>query len=190
MNKKERIVHAAIEVFQEKGIERTKVSDIVKIAGIAQGTFYLYFPSKLSVMPAIAEVMVEKMMSAVQSEVNNADSITMQLRQIVDAIFQVTRDHSEVMTLIYAGISASDMKKWELIYEPFYSWVSDFLQKAKESGEVRQTVTPERTSKLMIVCIEAAADQLFLYDTVEEREIDLQKEEFLLFLGSALGIRE
>jgi hypothetical protein len=35
-----RIVYAAIEVFQEKGVEKTKISDIVKLAGIAQGTFY------------------------------------------------------------------------------------------------------------------------------------------------------
>ena len=34
MNKKEKIVYAAIEVFQEKGVEKTKISDIVKLAGI------------------------------------------------------------------------------------------------------------------------------------------------------------
>lgn len=55
-------------MFQEKGVEKTKISDIVKLAGIAQGTFYLYFPSKLSVMPAIAEVMVEKMILAVKEK--------------------------------------------------------------------------------------------------------------------------
>ncbi len=49
-----------LKCFRKKGVEKTKISDIVKLAGIAQGTFYLYFPSKLSVMPAIAEVMVEK----------------------------------------------------------------------------------------------------------------------------------
>lgn len=65
MSKEEKIILAAIDVFREKGVEKTKVSDIVKSAGIAQGTFYLYFPSKLSVMPAIAAVMVEKIMSEV-----------------------------------------------------------------------------------------------------------------------------
>ena len=52
-----------------KRASKTKISDIVKLAGIAQGTFYLYFPSKLSVMPAIAEVMVEKMILAVKEKV-------------------------------------------------------------------------------------------------------------------------
>lgn len=61
-NKKTKIIHAAIDVFCEQGIEKSKVSDIVKKAGIAQGTFYIYFSSKLSIMPSIAQVMVEKML--------------------------------------------------------------------------------------------------------------------------------
>lgn len=60
LDKKNRLISAAIEAFNEKGLEQTKIADIVKIAGVAQGTYYLYFPSKLAIMPAIAEVVVEK----------------------------------------------------------------------------------------------------------------------------------
>src|SRR5215472_17408382 len=44
------LLQAAREVLAEKGYEATKVSDIVARAGAAQGTFYLYFPSKLSLV--------------------------------------------------------------------------------------------------------------------------------------------
>ncbi len=57
-----------LKCFRKRALKKTKISDIVKLAGIAQGTFYLYFPSKLSVMPAIAEVMVEKMILAVKEK--------------------------------------------------------------------------------------------------------------------------
>lgn len=40
------IVKAAAKIFAKKGFHRTKVSDIVKAAGIARGTFYLYYNSK------------------------------------------------------------------------------------------------------------------------------------------------
>src|SRR5699024_11539523 len=60
---------SAMHVFQKNGMEKTTVSEIVKGAGIAQGTFYLYFPSKLSVMPAIASVLVENTIE--QFESNN-----------------------------------------------------------------------------------------------------------------------
>ncbi|MCR8682296.1 TetR/AcrR family transcriptional regulator, partial [Enterococcus faecium] len=68
MSKREKIMLAAIDAFKEKGIEKTTISDIVKAAGVAQGTFYLYFPSKLSVMPAIAEHLIAQMVPAIEKE--------------------------------------------------------------------------------------------------------------------------
>ena len=87
LNKKEKIIHASIKAFREHGIEKTKISDIVKIAGIAQGTFYLYFPSKLSVMPAIAEVMVDKLMNEIKDTVQKDADFSIRVEQLVHAIF-------------------------------------------------------------------------------------------------------
>ena len=44
--KKETLLTAAYELFQEKGFSRTTISDIVEKAGLAKGTFYLYFKDK------------------------------------------------------------------------------------------------------------------------------------------------
>jgi AcrR family transcriptional regulator len=49
------IVSAAAATFAEQGVAKTAVSDIVKAAGVAQGTFYLYFGSKDDVVLAVAE---------------------------------------------------------------------------------------------------------------------------------------
>ncbi|KAB2329984.1 TetR/AcrR family transcriptional regulator [Cytobacillus depressus] len=191
MNKKEKIVQAAIEVFKEKGIEKTKISDIVKLAGIAQGTYYLYFPSKLAVMPAIAEVMVEKSIAVVKNEVKRDASFTEQLVQIVDAIFKVTMDYREILALIYAGLASTEhIKEWETVYQPFYSWISEFLKEAKETGVIRESIHVERTSKLLIGLIEIAAEQIYLYDYRQDDQAEIQKAEVLEFLKHALGIQE
>lgn len=189
MGKREKIIQAAVEVFTERGIEKTKVSDIVKVAGVAQGTFYLYFPSKFSVMPAIAEVMVEKMIAAVKEEVETQTPLSEQLKQIVDAIFQVTEEYREVTALIYAGLTTSDqITKWETIYEPIYRWMSHFLHEAKAARKIRSSVQPERTSKLVIALIESAAEQIYLYDVPDKKRATEQKNEVLLFLQHALQV--
>lgn len=191
MNKREKIIHAAIEVFRDKGIEKTKISDIVTVAGIAQGTFYLYFPSKLAVMPAIAEVMVEKTITAVKEHVQEEASFLTKLEQMIDAIFIVTRDYREVLSLIYAGLAATEyIKEWETIYEPFCSWVRTFLQQAKTSGIIRDSIDVERTAKLVIGLIESAAEQIYLYDFKQEDKVLIQKAEVLEFLKHALHVRE
>lgn len=46
MERKKEILEWAKKVIHERGYAKTRVSDIVLAAGVAQGTFYLYFPTK------------------------------------------------------------------------------------------------------------------------------------------------
>ncbi|MFF3102423.1 TetR family transcriptional regulator [Viridibacillus arvi] len=190
MSKEEKIILAAIDVFREKGVEKTKVSDIVKSAGIAQGTFYLYFPSKLSVMPAIATIMVEKIMSEVNHRFQDNASIEDKLEQIVDAVFYLTKEYRDVFALVYAGITQTEhLKEWETIYAPFYEWMNNFLKQAQNAGDIRDSLITERSSKLVIGLIESAAEQIYLYDDFDEENATIQKQELLNFLHHALGLR-
>ncbi len=43
---RENIQKASINLFSRYGIKKTAVDDIVKVAGIGKGTFYLFYPSK------------------------------------------------------------------------------------------------------------------------------------------------
>lgn len=47
--KKEALFNTAYELFVTKGINGTSISDIVEKAGVAKGTFYLYFKDKYDV---------------------------------------------------------------------------------------------------------------------------------------------
>ena len=44
--KERKLLNTALHLFSEKGIKKTSIQDIVKDAGIAKGTFYLYFKDK------------------------------------------------------------------------------------------------------------------------------------------------
>lgn len=47
------LVEAATTLFAKQGLDETSVSDIVAAAGVAQGTFYLYFESKTDVVNTV-----------------------------------------------------------------------------------------------------------------------------------------
>ena len=49
------ILTGALRVFGRKGYHQTHVADIIKAAGIARGTFYLYFESKAAVFDSILD---------------------------------------------------------------------------------------------------------------------------------------
>lgn len=190
MNKREKIVQSAIQVFTEKGVEKTTVSHIVKAAGIAQGTFYLYFPSKLSLMPAIAEVMVQHTLKTVIDAVEDSASFDEQLKQFVDAIFAVNKEHHEIQAMIYSGLASTEhLKEWESVYAPIYQWVSALVEKVQKQGVIRIDSHPDQLAKLIIGLTESAAEQIYLYDEDVDQEIRAteQKRETLLFLSYALG---
>jgi len=68
------LASAAAAVFAERGVANTAVSDIVKAAGVAQGTFYLYFETKEDVVIAVVEQMADEMAAAIESAVSARDS--------------------------------------------------------------------------------------------------------------------
>ena len=44
--KKDALLNTAFDLFTSQGINKTSISDIVEKAGVAKGTFYLYFKDK------------------------------------------------------------------------------------------------------------------------------------------------
>jgi AcrR family transcriptional regulator len=53
------LIEAAVTVFSAKGVAAASVDDIVRAAGVAKGTFYLYFATKDDAVSAVARAMVE-----------------------------------------------------------------------------------------------------------------------------------
>lgn len=47
--KKEALLSTAFDLFTSQGIQKTSISDIVNRAGVAKGTFYLYFQDKYDI---------------------------------------------------------------------------------------------------------------------------------------------
>ena len=191
MSKRERIVEAAIDIFSKNSIEKAKISDITKAAGIAQGTFYLYFPSKLALMPSIAERTVLKLLNSIKANTNPELSFKKQLSQIIDITFSFVKEYKVIYAFIYTGLSQTEhLKEWETIYSPFYAWMSEFLDKYKSSKKIKSPLPAQTLAKMVITVIEATAEQTYLYDTKNESTVEKQKEELLIFLQNALATKK
>lgn len=64
------IIAAATQLFSQRGIKDVSIDEIVKAAGIAKGTFYLYFVSKQSLLNCLAQEWVGEMVSKVNAIAN------------------------------------------------------------------------------------------------------------------------
>jgi len=58
---KEKIVQAAIRLFQERGYERTTSNDIATEAGVSVGSFYVYFTDKRQLLLTIFDRLADEL---------------------------------------------------------------------------------------------------------------------------------
>ena len=61
-------------MFAERGVGNATVGDIVKEAGVAQGTFYLYFDSKDDAVLAVAERLADATVESIERAVAAPDA--------------------------------------------------------------------------------------------------------------------
>ncbi len=74
--RRKEIIDTARRLFAENGVKSTAVSDIVKAMGVAQGTFYWYFPSKDEVIKAVAQDMLSNYIDVSREIINRSDLST------------------------------------------------------------------------------------------------------------------
>ncbi|WP_455391881.1 TetR/AcrR family transcriptional regulator [[Eubacterium] cellulosolvens] len=83
--RREELVNIAEELFLKYGYEETPVSDVVKKAKVAQGTFYYYFKSKDEILDAIIDRYLNEIVTIIKKQVNRKDI------GAVDKILQIIR---------------------------------------------------------------------------------------------------
>jgi AcrR family transcriptional regulator len=82
---RERILHAADELFYKEGIRVSGVDTIIEASGIAKTTFYRHFPSKDSLIVAYLQEREKKFEQALQTILSkNVDSAKQQLIDIFE----------------------------------------------------------------------------------------------------------
>lgn len=109
-NKRANILDAAYELFVEKSVNNTSVDDVVKKAGIAKGTFYLYFKDKYDLMERIIIRKGAAVLKYVLEELNEKkEQLEMtfdeQVLFITERIVDYLESHKELITLMGKNFS-------------------------------------------------------------------------------------
>ena len=162
--RKDQILRAARKVFREKGYESTTVSDIVNEAGVAQGTFYLYFPSKKHVIVALAQQPMDEMARKLTAGYSVAESLEERLRMLVRVAFQVGRENPDLCRLLHMGgeAPAQDVSDTAQVRRIQMGLVA-MLQGAVESGEMA-AMDPEIATRLLMRMMHGAMQETFGLD--------------------------
>src|SRR5689334_8165513 len=84
-SKYETILRAAIKVFARSGFFNSKVADVAREAGVADGTVYLYFKNKDDILVSIFNHVMDEALGAGRKRLEEAGEPREKLKRIVHA---------------------------------------------------------------------------------------------------------
>jgi TetR/AcrR family fatty acid metabolism transcriptional regulator len=144
-DKRERILQAAVKVFARSGFHATRVSEVAKAAGVADGTIYLYFDSKESLLVSLFEDRVEKLLTFMREELPKKPDAPARLRAVIDmqlGLLEGERDLAEVITVILRQ-STRLMKEFAAPrFTEYLDAIAKIVAEGQSSGAFRQDVSP------------------------------------------------
>lgn len=105
--KKEALFHTSFDLFTTKGFSKTSIADIVEKAGVAKGTFYLYFKDKYDIRNRLISTKAGKVFENAYYALEQTEltDFTERLLFIIDDIIdQLTMD-SKLLSFIAKNLS-------------------------------------------------------------------------------------
>src|SRR3954452_5563506 len=158
------LLSAARTVFAKKGYEDATVSEIVSRAGVAQGTFYLYFPGKESLAGAFAELISERFAVLAAEKTARSRSFDSALVRLFEAAYQMADEHRDIFLIANRGLElVDDLDEWMNRAAPAREWLEDFVRHWQAEGVVDQRIRPATTARVLRDSLDRAAKAYILF---------------------------
>lgn len=133
--KREALLGAAYDLFTSQGIFDTSISDIVKKAEMAKGTFYLYFKDKFDIRTALITEKAGKLFSVVREKMRDkkADSLEETVIRLVDIIIDELDADKRMLEFISKNLRWGIFHKVILeggneVSDSFYDWYNELIR--------------------------------------------------------------
>jgi AcrR family transcriptional regulator len=156
--RRKQLLSAATRVFARKGYWSASIADIIQAAGVARGTFYLYFRSKRDVFLAIADNYREEQKRFTrQSGAGQAPLTPDNSRARIRADFlswiefyHQNLDAANIVLRDATRIDPSAARKREELRQAFRSNLAKNVARLQEAGIYHRKVNPELAAHFLV----------------------------------------
>src|SRR5690349_190388 len=151
-DKREAILRAAVKVFARAGYFNSKVADIAREAGIADGTVYLYFKSKDEILHSVFDRAMEEFISEGRRELEAIEKPEDRLRKIAELHLErlgADRDLAVVFQVELRG-STKFMEEFSAAgFAEYLDIIRANIEDGQKAGEFRADVKPIVAAKML-----------------------------------------
>jgi AcrR family transcriptional regulator len=134
---RQKILDAAEVVFGERGYEAASIVDITRAAGVAQGTFYLYFEGKKAVFAELVGELGAMLRRTLASAIEGVDDRLEIERAGFVAFLRFVQEHKNLYRIIRQA-EFVDEELYRDYYQRLAKGYRDGLARAMKEGEIRK----------------------------------------------------
>ncbi len=152
--RRRQILDSSLSVFSEHGYWQTSITDLVKAAGVARGTFYLYFDSKQKIFLDLLEELIGRLRAAVRGVDPQADpTVDAQLKAIVAHILRTTAENRHLTRILFreaVGLDDAVQTRLTGFYDELRAYLVHTLELGVTLGVVRDDIDRETTASCIL----------------------------------------
>lgn len=180
------LLDAARQVFAANGVEAARVSEIVARAGVAQGTFYLYFASKSALILALTDEVYADIRAEVARALAAAEHVMEQVNAGVAAAFRAIERNQDIFAIVHPRAGGAEIRREsERLFAPYYDLVAEAIRAGQERGEIPPDLAPDLVARLVVDVIDSAAYACYVLD--EKYSVEAYQAEVTRFIQRGLG---
>lgn len=188
-DKYEKILDAAIEAFAEVGYHSCQVSKIARIAGVADGTIYLYFKNKEDILIRLFTERMGDFIRLIRSKMESCQDTKSRLRAIVQTHLTHMENNRALATVTQVELRQPNSSLYSALALPLRDYFR-LVEEVIEEGIKQQEVIPSlnvRVARQMIfgTIDRATTDWVFARS---ERSLSKDTEGMLELFAGALGL--
>lgn len=139
--KRERILRAAIKIFSQKGFFSSKVSDIARSAGVADGTIYLYFKNKDDLLISLFEEKMAEVVADARERVASGEGALSRLKIFIENHMNLLVREAGLIEVLQVELRQSNKFMKEYVPVKFLEYldvISEILEQGIREGTFRQ----------------------------------------------------
>lgn len=167
--RKKELLAAAEQLFRENGVDQTTVSDIVKKAGVAQGTFYNYYQSKDEIFAAVLEHVSEHIVMEIEKTAERKDlGVSEKIGLISQQDFLMSRESDPLFDVLHEPRYAYAHQKYNVSHILRLQPVFSKLIRQGVEENLFDTSYPEQAALFMLTATKFIFDPAFFMHSPEE----------------------
>ncbi|NOZ60218.1 MAG: TetR/AcrR family transcriptional regulator [Calditrichaeota bacterium] len=144
-DKRQRILNAAARVFAEHGFYNSKISQIAKLAKVADGTIYLYFENKDDILITLFEEEMGKIIFEMKKVIAEKRGFENKIRAFIDKHLSLIGENRELAEVMQIELRQSHkfMKNYSgTKFSDYLNIISSIIVQGQKDGDVEPEIVP------------------------------------------------